>query len=189
MGNNVFTNDIVTDKELIIDPCVPIAPAGAVITAAATISAAVSDEAKQKGEAFAAEITRRFVSDFEQTAELVLAGKVAAKDRMAHVSAFIVVGGTWDTPVLVADCQSRSHFIVYNDELYLFHAPIDRDHIGALKIDTQNLANTNVVFHAKMDTSCFYPFIQYYKDGELAISYTVERQHIRLAEFTLSKYL
>lgn len=410
MSNNVFTNDITTDKQLLIDPCVPIAPAGAVVTAAATISSVVSDEAKQKGEAFAAEITRRFVSDFEQTAEMVLDGKVAAKDRMAHVSTFIVmddtvyvtyyantkehaedpknqtarlvyapiddignktfidlqttgnvvggktidmvydtilmkkdentlfilwtartvegnyyrfycpfdtvtktlgeigvnrfkvgdtvndfstsgfkaalaangipckktysdigimqkqsyrmengemvcysgaysgdwtciiksrdlitwefvaqpdfpneskwenatyvlgdkvyyfvrqqdtspygfltaydlVSGTWDTPVLVADCQSRSDFIVYKDELYLFHAPIDRDHIGLLKIDTQNLADTKVVFQAKMDTSCFYPFIQYYKDGELAMSYTIARKHIRLAEFTLSKYL
>ena len=94
MANNVFTNDIATDKELILDPCVPIAPAGAVITAAATISAVVSDEARQKGDAFAAEITRRFVSDFEQTAEQVLLGKVAVKDRMAHVSTFIVVDGT-----------------------------------------------------------------------------------------------
>ena len=40
-----------------------------------------------------------------------------------------------------------------------------------------------------MFTSCFYPFVQYYKNGELAMSYTVARTHIRLAEFTLEKYL
>ena len=40
-----------------------------------------------------------------------------------------------------------------------------------------------------MRTSCFYPFVQYYADGELAMSYTVARRHIRLARFTLSDYL
>ena len=30
---------------------------------------------------------------------------------------------------------------------------------------------------------------QYYADGELAMSYTVARRHIRLARFTLKKYL
>ncbi|MBO5218010.1 MAG: hypothetical protein IJF67_14190 [Clostridia bacterium] len=96
---------------------------------------------------------------------------------------------TWDTPVLVADCQSRSDFIEYEGALYMFHAPIDREHIGVIKIGTENLADTKVVLQAKMDTSCFYPFIQYYADGELAMSYTVARRHIRLARFTLKKYL
>ena len=52
-----------------------------------------------------------------------------------------------------------------------------------IRVDTDDLANSAVVLQAKMDTSCFYPFIQYYRDGELAMSYTVARQHIRLAEF------
>ena len=96
---------------------------------------------------------------------------------------------TWDKPVHVADCQSRSDFIEYGGNLYLFHAPVDREHIGVIRIDTDNIANSRVVLQAKMQTSCFYPFIQYYKDSELAMSYTVARQHIRLAQFTLSKYL
>ncbi len=95
----------------------------------------------------------------------------------------------WDKPVLVGDCQSRSDFIIYNDELYLFYAPSDREHIGILKINTDDLAKSTVVLQADMKGSCFYPFIQYFKNGELAISYTVSRRHIRLAEFTLSKYL
>lgn len=97
--------------------------------------------------------------------------------------------GTWEKPVEIEDCQSRSDFIVYGDELYLFHAPIDREHIGIVKIDTKNLADSKVVLQAKMESSCFYPFVQYYKDNELAMSYTVSREHIRLAEFNLNKYL
>lgn len=96
---------------------------------------------------------------------------------------------TWEKPVLVGDCQSRSDFIEYDGQLYLFHAPVDREHIGILHIDTENLANTGIVLQAKMDTSCFYPFIQYFGDSELAMSYTVNRQHIRLARFTLRNYL
>ena len=67
--------------------------------------------------------------------------------------------------------------------------PIDREHIGIVRIDTDDLAKSEVVLQAKMQTSCFYPFVQYYGKNELAMSYTVERKHIRLAEFTLDKYV
>lgn len=95
----------------------------------------------------------------------------------------------WASPVEVYDCQSRSDFIVYNDSLYLFHAPIDREHIGIIKIDTDDIAQSQVVLQADMKSSCFYPFIQYCRNNELAMSYTVSREHIRLAEFSLSKYI
>ena len=97
--------------------------------------------------------------------------------------------GKWETPVLVEDCQSRSDFIVYDGNLYLFHAPINREHIGLLKIDTDDLSKTEIVFAADMKGSCFYPFIDYNSKGELSMSYTVSRRHIRLADFTLSKYI
>ena len=108
--------------------------------------------------------------------------------KYGFLTVYDLINKTWETPVLVEDCQSRSDFIVYNGELYLFHAPIDREHIGIIHIDTENIKNSTVVLSAQMHTSCFYPFIQYFKDGELAMSYTVERKHIRLAEFKLSKY-
>jgi hypothetical protein len=96
---------------------------------------------------------------------------------------------TWDTPVLIEDCQSRSDFIMYGGELYLIHAPIDREHIGIIKIDTENIADSQVVLQADMHGSCFYPFVQYLGNGELAMSYTVSRKHIRLARFDLKKYI
>ena len=58
-----------------------------------------------------------------------------------------------------------------------------------IRIDPENLPDSSVVLQAKMHTSCFYPFINYYIGGELAMSYTVARRHIRLAEFTLQNYL
>ena len=100
-----------------------------------------------------------------------------------------LVAKSWDKPVLVGDSQSRSDFILFRNELYLFHAPIDRNHIGILKIDRNNLENSTVLLQADMKGSCFYPFVQYYAESELAMSYTVARKHIRLAKFTLSKYL
>lgn len=110
-------------------------------------------------------------------------------NKCGFLTAYNISEGTWDVPVEIEDCQSRGDFIMYKGNLYLFHAPIDREHIGIVKIDTQNIVNSEVVLQAKMHSSCFYPFIQYYKDGELAMSYTVARKHIRLAKFTLSKYL
>lgn len=97
--------------------------------------------------------------------------------------------GEWDKPVLIEDCHSRGDFICYKGDLYLFHAPVDREHIGIVKVDTEKLADSQVVLQAHMKTSCFYPFVQYGKGHELYMSYTVDRKHIRLAGFALGKYL
>lgn len=111
------------------------------------------------------------------------------------LTAYDLKTGEWDKPILVEDCQSRSDFIEYNGGLYLFYAPTpasgqgERCHIGILKIDTNDLSKTSVVLQSYIGGSCFYPFIQYNSKGELCMSYTVSRQHIRLASFTLSKYL
>jgi len=111
------------------------------------------------------------------------------------LTAYNLKSGEWETPILVEDCQSRSDFIYYKGNLYLFYAPTPgegesgRCHIGILKIDTDNLINTEVVIQANMNGSCFYPYVQYNSKGELCMSYTVNRQYIRLASFTLSKYL
>ena len=108
--------------------------------------------------------------------------------RFGFLTVYDLTAGTWAKPVLIEDCQSRSDFIFYDGQLYLFHAPIDREHIGVVRIDRADIAKSEIVLQADMQGSCFYPFIQYF-DGELAMSYTVSRQHIRLARFTLRKYL
>ena len=105
------------------------------------------------------------------------------------LTAYDLNAKTWASPVEVEDCQSRGDFIFYQGRLFLFHAPTDREHIGILEVDPQDLSNTKIVLQAKMHSSCFYPFVQHYRDGELAMSYTVARQHIRLGRFTLSAYL
>lgn len=111
------------------------------------------------------------------------------ENKYGFLTYFDIANNTWASPVEIEDCQSRSDFIFYHGKLYLFHAPIDRQHIGIIEIDTDNLSESKVVLQANMNSSCFYPYIQYYKNGELAMSYTVDRKHIRLAEFTLSKYI
>ena len=85
--------------------------------------------------------------------------------------------------------QSRSDFILYNGELYMFHAPINREHIGILHIDRTNLASSSIVLQAHMQSSCFYPFVQYFDESGLAMSCTVARQHIRLGRFSMEKYI
>ncbi|MBE6556447.1 MAG: YgjV family protein [Ruminococcaceae bacterium] len=112
-----------------------------------------------------------------------------SENATGFLTAYHLDSGTWEKPVLIDDCQSRSDFIRYGDELYLFHAPIDREHIGVVRINRQRLADSELVLCADMHASCFYPFVQYYRDGELAMSYTVNREHIRLASFTFKKYL
>ena len=137
-----------------------------------------------------------FINDSKwENATYVLGDKVyyfvrqQETNKCGFLTAYNILSDSWDMPVEIEDCQSRGDFIYYKDNLYLFHAPIDREHIGIVKIDTENIAGSSVVLQAKMHTSCFYPFVQYYAESELAMSYTVARKHIRLAKFTLSKYL
>lgn len=108
--------------------------------------------------------------------------------KYGFLTCYDLIKEEWEKPVIVEDCQSRSDFIVYKGGLYLFHAPIDREHIGVIKVDTDDLSKSREILQADMKSSCFYPFVQYY-DNELAMSYTVDRKHIRLARFELSRYL
>lgn len=111
------------------------------------------------------------------------------ENKCGFLTYYDLTSNTWAAPVEIYDCQSRSDFIVYQGCLYLFHAPIDREHIGIIKVDTDDISKSSVLLQADMKSSCFYPFVQYCRNNELAMSYTVSREHIRLAEFTLSKYI
>lgn len=137
-----------------------------------------------------------FINDSEwENATYVLNDKVfyfvrqIVENKCGFLTAYDLKTRKWETPVEIEDSQSRGDFIFYNGQLYLFHAPIDREHIGIVKIGVDNLTDSEVVLQAKMHSSCFYPFVEYYRNGELAMSYTIARRHIRLAEFELSKYI
>ena len=110
-------------------------------------------------------------------------------NKCGFLTTYDLKEGSWGKVVEIEDCQSRGDFILYQGGLYLFHAPIDREHIGIVKINTADIEKSEVVLQAKMHTSCFYPFVQYFEDDGLAMSYTVARKHIRLAKFDLSKYI
>lgn len=96
--------------------------------------------------------------------------------------------GKWAKPVIVHDCQSRSDFIMYDGELYLFHAPRNRDGFGLLRIDREDLAKTEVVFVADMKSSLFYAFYKPYGE-DVYMAYTVDRKHIRFTKFNLKNFL
>ena len=91
---------------------------------------------------------------------------------------------TWATPCLIRDAQSRSDFFVYRDTLYLVHAPLNREGFGVVRINEQALEQSEPVFVADLGESCFYPFVRVWEDCAY-ISYTVDRKHIRLAQFDL----
>ena len=94
----------------------------------------------------------------------------------------------WEMPCVIRDTQSRSDFVFYNNELYLIHAPIDRDGFGIIRINRENLSQSEVVLVAEMKESMFYPFTDIYGD-DAYISYTVDRKHIRLSKFNLKNYI
>ncbi len=103
----------------------------------------------------------------------------------------------WSKPVLITDCQSRSDLILYNNELYLIHAAYDyRTGVGFVKIDQDNLANSQVLFRSNDFGGMEYPFIQYaYKsNGTFDTSYiylsytTSNRAAMRLLKFNPANY-
>ncbi len=116
-------------------------------------------------------------------------GKLTSGSPYGILTRYDLITNEWEKPILVGDCQSRSDFIVYDNQLYMIYAPTNRNHLGILKINTDDLAKTECVLQADIKSSCFYPFWQYFKDNELAISYTVSRQHIRLITFNFSDYI
>ena len=108
-------------------------------------------------------------------------------DKYGFLTYYDLETEKWEKPVLIEDCQSRSDFIEFDGNLYLFHAPIDREHIGIVKVDTKDIAGSEVLLQANMKSSCFYPFVQYDESNSLCMSYTVDRKHIRLSRFDMSK--
>ena len=104
-------------------------------------------------------------------------------------TAYDLIRKKWEKPVLIADCQSRSDFIVYAGNLYLVHAPVDREHIGIVKVNTDDIAASTPVLQADMKSSCFYPFVQYLDKNAIGMSYTVDRKSIRLSWFDPQKFL
>ena len=95
---------------------------------------------------------------------------------------------TWAVPFLIKDTQSRSDFIFYKNELYLIHAPVNREGFGIIKVNRDDLSKSVPVLVADMESSFFYPFTDIY-GNDAYISYTVDRKHIRLSKFNLENYL
>ncbi len=108
--------------------------------------------------------------------------------NQGFLTVYDLVAGTWTAPFLIADTQSRSDFIYYQDTLYLIHAPLNRDGIGIVRVDTDDIRNSTPLLVADMKESCFYPYTAVYGD-EAYMSYTVSRKHIRLTKFHLPNYI
>ena len=104
------------------------------------------------------------------------------------LTCYDLVEKKWEVPMLIADTQSRSDFIYYKDQLYLIHAPVNREGFGIIRVDTADIHRSEVVLVADMKDSLFYPYVSVY-GNEAYISYTVARKHIRLSRFGLDKYL
>lgn len=96
--------------------------------------------------------------------------------------------GKWEKPFLIRDAQSRSDFIYYQEQLYLIHAPLDRDGIGIVRVDTDDISRSETLLVARMNESMFYPYMDVYGD-EAYLSYTIDRKHIRLTKFNLLNYM
>lgn len=92
----------------------------------------------------------------------------------------------WSQPILVPDTQSRYDFFEDNDQLYLVHSPLDRNHISLMQIDQYILEKSYEVATAEVQ-DCFYPFTQNIA-GQMYMSFTQSRHHIWLNKFSPTYY-
>ena len=92
----------------------------------------------------------------------------------------------WSKPILVPDTQSRYDFFEDNDQLYLVHSPLDRNHISLMQIDQNVLERSYEVATAEVQ-DCFYPFTQNI-DDQMYMSFTQSRHHIWLTKFSPTYY-
>lgn len=104
--------------------------------------------------------------------------------RQGFLTCFDLVKKEWEMPVLISDDQSRSDFIFYRGQLYLVHAPVNREGFGIIQVNQEDISRSRPVLVADMQESIFYPFVSVYGD-DAYISYTVDRKHIRLSRFDL----
>lgn len=115
----------------------------------------------------------------------------AAKYAICCFAVIGLITGFCDVDRTVASYNVNAYKsgIMYKNGLYLFHAPINRNHIGILKINRTDIEKSEVVLQADMKGSCFYPFVQYDTEGNIYMSYTVDRKHIRISKFTFEKHI
>lgn len=99
------------------------------------------------------------------------------------LSRYSINDNTWDTPSKIPDCQSRSDFIEWNNELYLIHANTSRSHITFTFIDTLYLTFNSDRIDAFVQNS-FYPFADYY-NNQLYMIYTHNRQNMYFSTFDM----
>lgn len=104
----------------------------------------------------------------------------------AVLATYNIPNDQWSKPILVPDTQSRYDFFENNNQLYLVHSPLDRNHISLIQIDQNILEKSYEVATAKVQ-DCFYPFTQNI-DGQMYMSFTQSRQHIWLNKFSPTYY-
>lgn len=67
-------------------------------------------------------------------------------------------------------------------------ALLDRNGFGIVRVNPNDLARSVPVLVADMQDSLFYPYAEVH-GGEMYLSYTVDRKHIRSARVDARKYL
>jgi hypothetical protein len=104
-------------------------------------------------------------------------------NRYGFLATYDLVENSWSKPVYIYDTQSRSDFFEYNGDLYLIHAPKNRNHLSIVYINKSNIAKSYTVQTAVVP-DYFYPYVLNH-NGELYISYTQSRKHIWLSKFNI----
>lgn len=102
------------------------------------------------------------------------------------LTTYDLLNGQWSEPIYINDAQSRSDFIYWKNQLYLIHAPNNRNFISIMNVNTQFLEKSYEVQVAMVD-DMFYPYVDSYGE-QLYMSLTKSRLEIRLAKITLEKY-
>jgi len=99
------------------------------------------------------------------------------------LSYFDLNTGKWHEPVQVDDAQSRGCFFKVGNDLYLAHAPKDRDSVSFMLINKDSIERSYEYTSANV-YQAFYPYVDTH-DDDLYMIYTQERRHMYFSKVTL----
>lgn len=92
---------------------------------------------------------------------------------------------TWEDPIYIPECQSRSEFILYQNKLYLIYAPKDRNHMAIMLIDQEFLERSRDVQVASFAPRVYAYPVSYEYNGELYMLFSDSKKKIYVSKYTI----
>ena len=101
------------------------------------------------------------------------------------LSRYNLLTHTWEKPIFFGDCQSRPDFFVLWNELYLIHAPMNRNFL-CVELMNETYNCKSYPWKLFYNEKTFYPFVQVVNNHAYCVA-TYNRKEIRFFEIPMGR--